>query len=132
MAVYWNWLLAMNNELTGIIIGLAIDVHRELGPGLLENAYEQALAFELKKAELAFQQQKHLPLAYKGYQLNCHYQLDFIVENQVILELKSVNHLEAIHQAQLLIYMKLSNIKLGLLINFNELVLKQVIKRLVL
>ncbi|MGI2030029.1 GxxExxY protein [Endozoicomonas acroporae] len=121
----------MNNELTGKIIGLAINVHRELGPGLLESAYEEALAYELNAAGLHFQRQQPLPVAYKGHPLNCNYQLDLIVENQVVIELKSVERLLYIHQAQLLTYLKLSKIPLGLLINFNEAVLKQGIKRLV-
>ncbi len=122
----------MNNELTGKIIGLSIDVHRELGPGLLESAYEEALTFELKASGLAFERQKALPVAYKGQPLNCKYQLDLVVENQVVLELKSVETLQSIHSAQLLTYLKLSKIPLGLLINFNEAVLKQGIKRLII
>ncbi|WP_419533015.1 GxxExxY protein [Endozoicomonas sp.] len=122
----------MDNELTGLIIGLAIEVHRALGPGLLESAYEEALSFELHSHGLNFKRQHTLPLAYKGNTLNCHFLLDLVVENQVILELKSVERLLAIHQAQLLTYLKLAKIPIGLLINFNEVVLKQGIKRLVI
>ena len=121
----------MNNELTGIIIGLAIDVHRELGPGLLESAYEEALAYELKVAGLSFHRQLALPVTYKNQKLNCNYQLDLVIEDRVVVELKAVERLLYIHQAQLITYLKLSKIPLGLLINFNEVALKQGIKRLV-
>ena len=121
----------MNNVLTSKIIGLGIEVHRNLGPGLLESAYEEALAYEFTQAGLMFQRQLKLPVNYKNNSLNSNYQLDLVVENQVILELKAVERLMAIHQAQLLTYLKLSGIAVGLLINFNEVVLKQGIKRLV-
>ncbi|WP_257282671.1 GxxExxY protein [Endozoicomonas sp. SESOKO1] len=122
----------MNNHLSGKVIGLAIDVHRELGPGLLENAYEEALSFELGRAGVFFERQLSLPVNYKGQLLDCKYQMDIVVEKQLVLELKAVEQLIPIHQAQLLTYLKLSGISLGLLINFNELVLRQGIKRLIL
>ncbi|MCW7553158.1 GxxExxY protein [Endozoicomonas gorgoniicola] len=121
----------MDNVLTGKIIGLAIEVHRVLGPGLLESAYEEALAYELKTSGFCFERQWPLPVSYKGQLLNCKYQLDIVVEKQVVIELKAVERLNSLHQAQLITYLKLSGIPLGLLINFNEVVLRQGIKRLV-
>ena len=109
----------MNNHLSSKVIGLAIDVHRELGPGLLENAYEEALSYELERAGISFERQLSLPVNYKGQLLGCKYQMDIVVEKQLVLELKAVDQLIPIHQAQLLTYLKLSGIPLGLLINFN-------------
>ena len=120
----------MNNHLSSKVIGLAIDVHRELGPGLLENAYEEALSYELERAGISFERQLSLPVNYKGQLLGCKYQMDIVVEKQLVLELKAVDQLIPIHQAQLLTYLKLSGIPLGLLINFNEIILKHGIKRL--
>ncbi len=113
------------------IIGAAIEVHRHLGPGLLELAYEECLCKELEIRDIAFERQKPLPVAYKGIALDCGYKLDVVVEGKVILELKSVNKFEPIHDAQLLTYLKLADLKLGILINFNVPVLKDGIKRIV-
>ena len=114
------------------VIGLCIEVHRELGPGLLESAYEEALAYELAKAGLAFDRQREVPLRYRGIELSCDYRLDFVVEGQLLLELKAVSELLPIHQAQLLTYLKLERLQLGLLVNFNVPVLKDGIRRVIL
>lgn len=119
------------NELTQKIIGAAIEVHKMLGPGLLESAYEEPLCFELSALGLQFERQKPLPLVYKGMKLDCGYRLDVVVEKKVILEIKSVESLLPIHQAQLLTYLRLSGLSVGLLLNFNVSVLKQGLKRLV-
>ena len=119
------------NEITETIIGAAIAVHRELGPGLLESAYEACLAFELAERGLRVERQKGVPVVYKGIQLDCGYRIDLLVGNQVVVELKAVERLEPIHEAQLLSHLKLSRCKVGLLINFNVKVLKHGIKRLV-
>lgn len=119
------------NALSSQVIGACIEVHRELGPGLLESAYEECVCHELSLAGLACERQKPLALVYKGIQLECGYRLDVVVENRLILELKAVETLLPIHEAQVLTYLKLSNISLGLLINFNVPVLKQGLKRLV-
>lgn len=113
------------------IIGAAIEVHRNLGPGLLESAYEECLCRELVIRGLTFERQKPLPLSYKGIKLDCGYRLDIVVEGLVILELKAVDRIEPIHEAQLLTYLKLAKLKLGILINFNVPVLKNGIKRIV-
>ncbi|MCB1075985.1 MAG: GxxExxY protein [Chlamydiia bacterium] len=106
--------------LTGCVIGAAIDVHRELGPGLLESAYEACLAYELKTRCLEVEVQKPLPILYKNIKLDCGYRLDLVVENQVIIEIKSVNALAPIHEAQLLSYLRHYGTSIrGLLINFN-------------
>lgn len=114
------------------IIGAAIEVHRHLGPGLLESAYEECLCHELFLRGLNFERQRPLPLEYKGINLDCGYRMDIVVEEKVILELKVVDTIAPIHEAQLLTYMRLSGIKIGLIINFNTPVLKDGIKRLVL
>lgn len=119
------------DTLTGIIIGAAIEVHRNLGPGLLESAYEACLAFELKNRGLKVERQVELPLCYKGMHLDCGYRLDLLVNNAVIVELKAVHEIAPIFQAQLMSYLKLSGRKVGLLINFNVLMLKDGIIRLV-
>jgi GxxExxY protein len=119
-------------ELTEGIIGAAIEVHRVLGPGLLESAYEECLCRELSLRGLAFQRQVVLPVAYKGVQLDCGYRLDLLVADQVVVELKSVDRLDDIHAAQLLTYLRLSRRKVGLLINFNVPLLRQGILRRVL
>ncbi len=113
------------------IIGAAIEVHRHFGPGLLESAYEECLCKELKIRNIVFERQKTLALVYKGITLDCGYKLDIVVEGKVILELKSVNKIEPIHEAQLLTYLKLADLKLGILINFNVPILKEGIKRIV-
>lgn len=118
--------------LSNQVIGCAIEVHRILGPGLLESTYEQCLAQELGLAGIGFKLQYPLPVNYKGIMLECGYRIDVLIQDALILELKSVESLQGIHQAQLLTYMKLSGIKTGLLINFNVSVLKTGIKRFVL
>lgn len=114
------------------IIGLCIDVHKELGAGLLESSYERALCYELSQSYLKFQRQQKLPVVYKGIKLKSEYVIDLLIENQIILELKAVENLLPIHEAQLLTYMKLSKINLGYLINFNVSILKNGIKRNIL
>ena len=117
---------------TASIVGAAIEVHRQLGPGLLESAYEQCLCHELHLRGLSFQCQVDLPVSYKGLQLDCGYKIDLIVGNEVIVELKSVEKVLPVHEAQLLTYLKLSGKKVGLLINFNSSLLTQGIIRRVL
>ena len=119
-------------ELTGQIIGAAIEVHRALGPGLLESAYQACLARELSLRDVSFEREKPLPVEYKGLQLDCGYRLDFLVEDRVVLELKAVGRLLPVHEAQLLTYLKLTGCRVGLLINFNVAVLKEGIVRRVL
>ena len=121
-----------DTDLTSEIIAAAIGVHRELGPGLLESAYEACLAFELAEWGLTVQRQKALPVRYRGVKVDCGYRIDLLVEGKVIIELKAVERLQPIHEAQLLSYLKLSGCKVGLLINFNVKVLKNGIRRLVL
>ena len=118
------------SELTRQTIGACIEVHRHLGPGLLESAYEHCLCHELSLEGLEFEQQKPLPVFYKGVKLDCGYRLDLVVEGRLILELKAVETLLPIHAAQLLTYLKLSRLTLGLLINFNVPVLKSGLKRI--
>jgi GxxExxY protein len=119
------------NAITYQIIGAAMDVHRALGPGLLESAYEACLAFELAERGFKVERQKPLPVTYKGFSLECGYRLDLVVNDRVIIELKAVNELAPIHKAQLLSYLKLSGCKVGLLINFNVKILRDGIRRLV-
>ena len=119
------------NLLTDKIIGAAIEVHRHLGPGLMESAYEECLAYELDLQHVQFIRQRELPLIYKGISLDCGYRLDLVVENKVVVELKAVAKILPIHEAQLLTYLKLGGWKVGLLINFNVTRLKYGIKRLV-
>lgn len=121
-----------NAELTGCIIEAAIEVHRNLGPGLIESVYETCLCYELMERNLNFERQKDLALIYKGIALDSTCRLDIVVEGKVILELKSVEQLHTIHEAQLLTYLKLSGLNTGLLINFNSRLLKDGIKRFVL
>ena len=118
------------DPLTHIIIGAAIEVHRGLGPGLLESAYEACLIYELRLRRLKVESQKPLPIFYKDVMLDCGYRLDLVVEDQVIIEVKSVNTIAPIHEAQLLSYLKLSDCKKGLLINFNVKMLKDGIRRM--
>lgn len=118
------------NEVSGQVIGAAIAVHRELGPGLLESAYEACLVHELRQRGIQVEQQVSQPVFYKGLQLDCGYRLDLLVENRVIVELKAVEAVLPIHEAQLLTYLKLRKLRLGLLINFNVPILKNGIKRL--
>jgi GxxExxY protein len=121
----------VENVLTDQIIGCAIEVHRHLGPGLLEAVYEECLCYELSQLGLRFQRQVHLPLSYKGIKLDCGHKLDLVVEDSIVLEVKSIEDLTPVHQAQLLTYLKSSNKKVGLLINFNVQYLKNGLKRVV-
>src|SRR6185503_15514259 len=119
------------NTLSGKVIGLAIEIHRLLGPGLLESAYEECLAYEMVRANLTFERQKPLPIVYKEVRLDCGYRLDFVVDKSLVLEIKAVSELAPIHEAQLLTYLKLLRLPLGLLINFNVPVLNHGVKRVV-
>ena len=119
------------NDVTQQVIAAAIDVHRELGPGLLESTYEACLVFELAERGLRVERQKALPVTYKDVRIDCGYRIDLLVEGQVIVELKAVQALEPIHEAQLLSYLKLSDCHVGLLINFNVKLLKAGLRRLV-
>ena len=120
------------DRLSNRFIGCALEVHRHLGPGLLESTYEQCLAHELKMAGIPFKLQCPLPVQYKGIKLDCGYRIDLLVDDRIIIELKSVDRVLPIHQAQLLTYMKLSTITIGLLLNFNVRYMKSGIKRMVL
>jgi GxxExxY protein len=120
------------NRVTEAIIGAAIEVHKTLGPGLLESAYEQCLCRELELRGITFKRQVLLPVAYKGIELDCGYRLDVLVEDQVVVEIKTVESLLPIHEAQLITYLKLGGWQVGLLINFNVPILKQGIVRRVL
>lgn len=120
------------DELSKKVIGCAIEVHRVLGPGLLESTYEQCMAYELQQAGISFKIQHPLPVEYKGTRLECGYRVDMLIHDKLILELKSVEDIKAIHEAQLLTYMKLSRVKIGLLINFNVRLLKSGVKRFIL
>jgi GxxExxY protein len=119
------------NDLTGEVIGAAIEVHKALGPGLLESTYEECLCIELGLRNVPYERQKEIPITYKGINLDYAYRLDVVVPNELIVELKACESLEPIHEAQLLTYLKLSGIKVGLLINFNVPTLKEGIRRLV-
>ena len=119
------------NKLSNKIIGAAIEVHKVLGPGLLESAYEECLCYELNLREISYDRQLSLPVLYKEKQLDCGYRMDVLVEKSIILELKAVDKIEAIHKAQLLTYLKLSNISLGLILNFNVPVMRDGIVRIV-
>ncbi len=119
-------------NITEKIINTAISVHKELGPGLLERAYCECLSYEFKNAGLNFKREVFLPVVYQGMSIDCNFRIDFLIENKVIIEIKSVENIKNIHKAQLMTYMKLSGKKVGLLINFNTSILKNGIKRLVL
>src|SRR6266852_900621 len=112
------------NQITKRVIGFAIEVHRTLGPGLLESAYEECLCFELRQNALVFKRQVYLPIIYKSVKVDCGYRLDIVIEDRIIVELKTVERLMPIHEAQILTYLKLSDIRTGLLLNFNSAVLK--------
>jgi GxxExxY protein len=119
------------NEITEKVIGAAIEVHRLLGPGLLESAYQECICYELSRAGLSFQRQVQVPVVYKGLKLDCGFKLDLLVEGAVIVELKATDDVLPIHKAQLLTYLKAANKRVGLLINFNVPVLKNGLKRMV-
>ncbi len=120
------------DELSNKVLGCAIEVHRELGPGLLESTYEQCLAYELNRAKIPFQLQVALPVDYKQIRLDCGYRIDLFVNNSLIVEVKSIDQLLKIHEAQILTYMKLTKVRVGLLINFNVELLKKGVRRFVL
>ncbi len=117
------------NKITEAIIGCAIEVHRQLGPGLLESAYEECLCYELLKTGLKYERQKPVPVVYKEIKLDCGYRIDVLVENSVVVELKTVEVFSPVHEAQVLTYMKFANKNIGLLINFYVTILKNGIKR---
>jgi len=119
------------NKLTGKIIGAAIEVHKQLGPGLLESTYEECLCYELRQKNVSFDRQKNLPIRYKEVRLDCGYRLDVLVEGTIILELKACDKIEDIHKAQLLTYLRLSGLKVGLILNFNVPIMKDGIVRVV-
>ena len=123
--------MSQENKITEAIIGCAFKVHSALGPGLLESAYKECLDYEMRKKGLFVQKEKPLPLIYEEVQLECGYRADFLVEKQIILEIKSVDALNDIHLAQVLTYLKLNQSRIGLLMNFNVLRLKSGIKRVV-
>ncbi len=114
------------------IIGAAIEVHKALGPGLLESAYEKCLVYEIAQKGLSFERQKAIPVIYKEVFIDCGYRLDLLVENKIIVEIKTVEFLNAVHQAQILTYMKFAGIRTGLLINFNVTILKNGLQRFVM
>lgn len=121
----------LENEISKVIVNAAYQVHSNLGPGLLESAYEHALLYELQQTGLNVERQVELPLIYKEVELNCGYRIDLWIERRVILELKTVEKFDPIHVAQLLTYLKLTDNHLGLLINFNSTLIKNGIKRVV-
>jgi GxxExxY protein len=120
-----------SNELSKMIVDAAIEVHRILGPGLLESAYEEALCHELNLRGIAFERQKAMPVNYKEVKLNCGYRLDLLVEGVVVVELKAVERIEPVFEAQLITYLKITGLWLGMLLNFNVPVMKNGIRRIV-
>jgi GxxExxY protein len=124
--------MLIDEDLTREIIGAAVEVHRVLGPGLLESAYEECLCYELSQRGLSFKRQVDLPVVYKGITLDCGYRMDLLVEDRVVIELKTVETLSSVHEAQLLTYLKLSARKVGLLFNFHAEILTKGMKRRVL
>lgn len=124
--------MLLYQDLTEKIIGCAIEVHKSLGPGLLESAYEECLSYELMQNGLNIERQKAVPVIFKEVKLDCGYRIDILVEDKIIIELKSVEALAPIHEAQILTYMKFAEIKIGLLINFNVTKVKNGIKRFVM
>jgi GxxExxY protein len=119
------------DELAKAVIGLSIEVHKALGPGLLENAYKESLFYKIKQAGLKVEKEKPMPLIFEEVKLDCGYRLDLLVEDKLVIELKSVESLSDVHFAQILTYLKLGNYKLGLLINFNVALVKDGIKRVI-
>ncbi|MCE1226360.1 MAG: GxxExxY protein [Geobacteraceae bacterium] len=120
-----------DSDLTDIVIGCAIEVHRALGPGLLESAYEECLCYELAARDLTFEKQKNVPLQYKDVRLEAGYRLDLFIENRLVVELKCVEKILPVHEAQLMTYLRLTKVKTGLIINFFIPVLKDGIRRIV-
>ena len=119
------------NEIANKVIGLGIEIHKELGPGLLESAYKECMYYKIGKSGLFVEKEKPMPLVYEGVKLDCGYRIDLLVEKRLVIEIKSVEALNDIHLAQTLTYLKLGNYKLGLLINFNVILLKDGIKRVI-
>jgi GxxExxY protein len=119
------------NELTGAIIGAAIEVHRNLGPGLLESAYESCLLWELRQRDLRVETQVPVPIRYKGIQLDAGYRIDLLVQDKIIVEMKSVDKIQPIHTAQVLTYLKMTNLKMALILNFNVVLMRSGIKRII-
>ena len=119
------------NQITDAIIGCSIEIHKQLGPGLLESAYKECLFYELKNNGFDVKREITMPIVYKEIKLDYGYRMDLLVENKVVVELKTVDFIMDVHKAQLLTYLKLGNYKLGLLINFNETLLKDGIKRII-
>jgi GxxExxY protein len=120
------------DDLSNKVLGCAIEVHRELGLGLLESTYEQCLAYELSRAKIPFKVQVELPVEYKEIRLDCGYRIDLLADDRLVVELKSVDQLMPIHEAQILTYMKLASVRVGLLINFNVTILAKGVRRFVL
>lgn len=121
----------IENELSNKVIGLAIEVHKALGPGLLESAYKECLFYKIQQEGLFVEKEKAMPLVFEDVRLECGYRIDLLVENKLVIEIKSVDALNDVHLAQTLTYMKLGNLKLGLLINFNVILLKYGLKRVI-
>ena len=119
------------NEIANIVIGLGIEIHKELGPGLLESAYKECMYYKIRESGLFVEKEKPIPLVFEGVKLDCGYKIDLLVEKKLVIEIKSVEALNDIHLAQTLTYLKLGNYKLGLLINFNVVLLKDGIKRVI-
>ncbi len=124
--------MLLYEELTGQIISAAIEVHQQLGPGLLESSYQQCLCHELNLRSLAFQTELDLPVEYKGIKLACGYRIDLLVDEKIVVELKAIEQLTKVHEAQLLTYLKLSQKQIGFLMNFNFAIMKDGIKRFAL
>jgi GxxExxY protein len=124
--------LAHDSELTERVIGLAIEVHRHLGPGLLESAYEECLSYELKRAGIGYVRQAPLPVVYKQVRLDCGYRMDIVVPQALVIEIKAVEQITPLHEAQILTYLRLSGIPVGLLMNFNTVALRHGLRRFVL
>jgi GxxExxY protein len=124
--------LSHGSDLSERVIGLAIEVHRHLGPGLLESAYEECLCFELKHSGIDYRRQVPLPVVYKDVRLDCGYRMDIVVERELILEIKAVERITPVHEAQMLTYLRLSGANVGLLMNFNSVVLRHGLRRFVL
>ncbi|MEI6683955.1 MAG: GxxExxY protein [Bacteroidota bacterium] len=119
------------NEIARKVLWISLQVHKSLGPGLLESAYKECLAYKLQQAGLKIEKEVPMPLVFEGVKLQCGYRIDLLIEHKVVVEIKSVDSLNDVHLAQILTYMKLGNFKLGLLINFNVALLKQGIRRVI-
>ena len=124
--------LSHGGDLSERVIGLAIEVHRHLGPGLLESSYEQCLCFELKSSGIDHRRQVPLPVVYKDVRLDCGYRMDIVVEHTLVVEIKAIERVTPVHEAQMLTYLRLSGLQVGLLLNFNSVTLRQGLRRFVL